>query len=540
LKFIVGNSDKNSVDRILAGIAILLILFELHLLGQGLGGDPTDMNSKSSFALMSSIHSDVLIRRPNQSYWRDAQVKEKIQEGVSVLTLDDSDASVALDNGPEIKVEANSLVTLKRQTKDSNGSVNLTKGKVTVTLKPNQSIQTNKAVVAGGAVETVFTMKADSGSKVVYEVDQGSMHIGQDSPSAKAATKEEYLVGDVIAVSHDAQSPSTSLVIEKVAPEKISREVASTVVPSATPEAVKEESEEKYLIHTDVPEVVVSEARPVPTPTSTPIPTPAPTATPIPSPPIFKESTVPAPTPSPKPSATPVVSVEENKPVVPEPRSPQGFSVFSLTSDFEATQITATDKVSGGNANLPSSSSYSLGLEYNHQLTEKIQSVFYISRRTLSFDTPSVGSLANTLVNLYSFGVGAKYRLVKDKLEVEFLIGNKQVPFLQGVTLSQNEINQTNVPAITLGGTWNFWHRDNLTLGTNLKFEDLVPITAGGYTTSNNMGYGAKAFISEDFARVSVELGASIKYSNESTNLANQQQLDYGMSVILKIPIGAH
>ena len=115
-------SFKFSDNKVIVGLIIALAL-QIVILFWHLGWIPlfsSEPMSEGKVAGYVESLDNTLKKRPiNNLIWTSANEKEKVYFHDSLLTLSQSQASVHLDNGTEIKLSENTLITIEPPSKDS-------------------------------------------------------------------------------------------------------------------------------------------------------------------------------------------------------------------------------------------------------------------------------------------------------------------------------------------------------------------------------------------------------------------------------------
>ena len=103
------------VDVSLMTLCLLLLAVSLYFFFQNDGLQSGPRKEMSTIGQISNTHNDVR-RRINSGFsWSTIGGSEKIYEGDSIFTGEDSDASVVLENGAQLHVDPQSMVVVKTQ-----------------------------------------------------------------------------------------------------------------------------------------------------------------------------------------------------------------------------------------------------------------------------------------------------------------------------------------------------------------------------------------------------------------------------------------
>jgi hypothetical protein len=275
-------------------------------------------------------------------------------------------------------------------------------------------------------------------------------------------------------------------------------------------------------------------------PVATPNPNPIPVPTPMPAP-------TPNPAPIPDMYLKPDDEIEKKESrkelalcTVPEKlRRFEPYGILSVRTDYYSTQITGLDKSTQGVANLYSRSNYSVGLEYNHEISRSFETIFYFYSRQLTVVPPMSGNLPNNVDNLYSFGVGGTFWNERRTLGLGIKLGSEQIPFLKGISTTQSTMDQLSVPNANVDLKWNFYNSKPFTIGADLGVMGYLPTNSGTYQSYFNTGFQGRLYVIQNVSsKFRIELGGGGRFINENTSIVSQQQTDYGVDLKLSIPLG--
>jgi len=154
-------SEKLPVNRRLLAVAICLLLFLVYFLNKGFNFTSENQNGNSIAVLKDKSH-EVQTRRSKSLSWDDTKLGEPFQYYDSILTMKESQADVAFNDGTNLDIGPDSLVVLEPPLEKQSGMrLNLKQGTATLRLKKGEKIETkNKSILA--KEDTVIQLSTDT------------------------------------------------------------------------------------------------------------------------------------------------------------------------------------------------------------------------------------------------------------------------------------------------------------------------------------------------------------------------------------------
>lgn len=216
------------------------------------------------------------------------------------------------------------------------------------------------------------------------------------------------------------------------------------------------------------------------------------------------------------------------------PSPPRAHGIGSVTTDFFVSKISARDKIYEGRARLFSKYNRGLTLRYSQILTKNISSELFFSYRKASFFAPaSTVLLSNSNPTLYSFGATAKFSPL-GRWTFKLSLKNQSELFLLG--FSPVEIGFQALSTFTLSSSvlYDFFIIDPFVFGTALESGFSLPKNSGSIKSHLNPSHIATMYVRYTMSqRTQIDSGLITQYKLQDTNLADQNQLDFGIYLSL-------
>ncbi len=202
-------SDNKVIGLLLVALIsqILLLLWHMGLLG--LPGAETSQTSGQVAGTIESIEKNLKRRPINSLIWEESRAPEKVYFHDSVLTLSDSTAKIQLQNGTQINLSENTLITIEPEKESSSGEIRIKMAQGNIRARnpfEKAIIEDQSTSVKIDADSDIDLMKDESG-QIEILVNKGQADIVfQDK--AYAVAKNERMVLNKEGVSKDKVSDS--------------------------------------------------------------------------------------------------------------------------------------------------------------------------------------------------------------------------------------------------------------------------------------------------------------------------------------------
>ncbi len=202
-------SDNKVIGLLLVALIsqILLLLWHMGLLG--IPGAQTSETSGQVAGTIESIEKNLKRRPINSLIWEESRAPEKVYFHDSVLTLSDSTAKIQLQNGTQINLSENTLITIEPEKESSSGEIRIKMAQGNLRARnpfEKAIIEDQRTSVKIDADSDIDLMKDENG-QIEILVNKGQADIVfQDK--AYAVAKNERMVLNQTGVSKDKVSAS--------------------------------------------------------------------------------------------------------------------------------------------------------------------------------------------------------------------------------------------------------------------------------------------------------------------------------------------
>ena len=151
----------------------------------------------------------------------------------------------------------------------------------------------------------------------------------------------------------------------------------------------------------------------------------------------------------------------------------------------------------------------------------------------MNFYEPSLVSISNASLSLFSSGIGARKFFFENKVGLALIFGLETVPFLTGISNFQPTLSTTNIFRSAVDASWIYYENKFNSLGINLTILQYLPNKTASFSSSSNWGGKVRIFSGFKFTNYLIETGLNANLFLQNNTLATQKQEEVGLDVKL-------